>query len=226
MKAILTATDPIRPRSFPPMKIAFIADPLDTFQIYKDTTFAMMREAAARGHALYFDGAARPRCGGTASFTGNARRLALTGQKPHWYRVERARASRRSASSTRCIMRKDPPFDMEYVYSTYLLEFAEAQGARVFNRPRAIRDYNEKMGIAHFTQFIAPSDRDAQRGPDPRVSGGARRRDPEAARRHGRHLDLQGAPRRSQPERHHRDRHAVRPPDHHGPALHSGDQGR
>ena len=51
------------------------------------------------------------------------------------------------------LMRKDPPFDMEYVYSTYLLELAEAQGARVFNRPRAIRDWNEKMAIARFPQF-------------------------------------------------------------------------
>ncbi len=55
------------------------------------------------------------------------------------------------------LMRKDPPFDMEYVYSTYLLELAEAQGARVFNRPRAIRDHNEKMAIARFPRFTAPS---------------------------------------------------------------------
>ncbi|HEY4137284.1 MAG TPA: glutathione synthase, partial [Casimicrobiaceae bacterium] len=55
------------------------------------------------------------------------------------------------------IMRKDPPFDMEYVYSTYLLEAAEEDGARVFNRPRALRDYNEKMAIARFGDFIAPT---------------------------------------------------------------------
>jgi glutathione synthase len=54
-------------------------------------------------------------------------------------------------------MRKDPPFDMEYVYSTYLLEAAEAQGALVFNRPRALRDYNEKLAIAKFTDFIVPT---------------------------------------------------------------------
>jgi glutathione synthase len=63
------------------------------------------------------------------------------------------------------VMRKDPPFDMEYVYSTYLLEAAESEGARVFNRPRAIRDHNEKMAIARFPQFIAPTlvTRDADR---------------------------------------------------------------
>jgi glutathione synthase len=62
-------------------------------------------------------------------------------------------------------MRKDPPFDMEYVYATYLLEAAEREGARVFNRPRAIRDNNEKMAIAKFGEFIAPTlvTRDAAR---------------------------------------------------------------
>jgi glutathione synthase len=54
-------------------------------------------------------------------------------------------------------MRKDPPFDMEYVYSTYLLELAEKDGARIVNRPRAIRDHNEKMAIAKFAQFTAPT---------------------------------------------------------------------
>ena len=54
-------------------------------------------------------------------------------------------------------MRKDPPFDMEYVYATYLLEAAEREGARVFNRPRAIRDNNEKMAITKFGEFVAPT---------------------------------------------------------------------
>ena len=137
------------------MKLAFIVDPLDSFKIYKDTTFAMMREAAARGHALYsleqHDLVWR---GGNV--LGNARALSLTGQKPGWYRLGEATLAPLQEFDA-VLMRKDPPFDMEYVYSTYLLEFAEAQGARVFNRPRAIRDYNEKMGIAHFTRFIAPS---------------------------------------------------------------------
>ncbi|MDO8413855.1 MAG: glutathione synthase, partial [Gallionellaceae bacterium] len=55
------------------------------------------------------------------------------------------------------LMRKDPPFDMEYVYSTYLLELAESRGAHVFNRPRAVRDHNEKLAIAKFPQFTAPT---------------------------------------------------------------------
>ena len=137
------------------MKLAFLVDPLDEFKIYKDTSFAMMREAAARGHALY-----------TLqqqdifwlknTVTGNAARLHLTGEQPAWYRSEAAVETALTAFDA-VIMRKDPPFDMEYVYSTYLLEAAEAQGARVFNRPRAIRDHNEKMAIARYAQFIAPT---------------------------------------------------------------------
>jgi glutathione synthase len=61
------------------------------------------------------------------------------------------------ASFDAVMMRKDPPFDMEYVYTTYLLEHAERAGARVFNSPRAIRDHNEKFAIAEFPQFTVPT---------------------------------------------------------------------
>src|SRR5512134_1211745 len=137
------------------MKLAFVVDPLDSFKIYKDTTFAIMREAASRGHALYAmeqeDLALR---GGTVH--GNTRRIHLTGEKSRWYRAEEP-AALPLREFDAVLMRKDPPFDMEYVYSTYLLELAESQGARVFNRPRAIRDWNEKMGITRFPRFTPPS---------------------------------------------------------------------
>jgi glutathione synthase len=137
------------------MKLAFVADPLDSFKVYKDTTFAIMREAAGRGHALY---AMEPEDlvwrGGTVS--GHARRIQLTGEKAAWYRAEPASPVPLQDFDA-VLMRKDPPFDMEYVYSTYLLELAEVNGARVFNRPRAIRDWNEKLGIARFTQFTPPT---------------------------------------------------------------------
>ncbi len=137
------------------MKLAFVADPLDSFKISKDTTFAIMREAAGRGHELH---AMEPEDlvwrGGTVS--GHARRIQLTGEKPAWYRAEPA-SQVPLQDFDAVLMRKDPPFDMEYVYSTYLLELAEANGARVFNRPRAIRDWNEKLGIARFTQFTPPT---------------------------------------------------------------------
>ena len=145
------------------MKIAFLADPLDSFKIYKDTTFAMMTEAARRGHSIYafqqsdlaFDG---------GKVVANVSRITLTGEPDTWYRAE-APVARQLAQLDAVILRKDPPFDMEYVYTTYLLELAEGQGARIFNRPGAVRDLNEKLAIAQFSQFIAPTlvSRDEQR---------------------------------------------------------------
>jgi glutathione synthase len=137
------------------VRIAFVADPLESFKISKDTTFAMMREATARGHALYaMEQADLAWHGGTVY--GNARRLHLTGEKPAWYRTDASSATPLRDFDA-VLMRKDPPFDMEYVYSTYLLELAENQGARVYNRARAIRDWNEKLGVARFPQFAPPS---------------------------------------------------------------------
>ena len=87
---------------------------------------------------------------------GLARDLVLTGDETHWYRAGEPRELPLDAFDV-VMMRKDPPFDMEYVYSTYLLELAEQQGARVVNSPRAVRDHNEKLAIARFPGFIAPS---------------------------------------------------------------------
>ncbi|MGQ0750274.1 MAG: glutathione synthase [Betaproteobacteria bacterium] len=137
------------------MKIAFIVDPLEDFKIYKDTTYAIMREAAARGHALYTlqqeDLLWRRN-----QVAGMASGLHLTDDAHAWFRSE-APVETALPKFDAVLMRKDPPFDMEYVYSTYMLELAEQQGARVINRPRAIRDYNEKMAIARFPEFTAPS---------------------------------------------------------------------
>jgi glutathione synthase len=137
------------------MKIAFIVDPLDDFKIYKDSTFAMMREAAARRHDVY---ALQQEdvVWQTGAVTGYAQKLQLTGDPAAWYRAEAALATPLKEFDA-VVMRKDPPFDMEYVYSTYLLELAQEQGARVFNNPRAIRDCNEKLTIARFPQFTVPT---------------------------------------------------------------------
>jgi glutathione synthase len=138
------------------MKIAFIVDPLDEFKLYKDSTYAMMREAAQRGHELH---AFHPEDlawlkGAVSAYSA---RIHLTGSEDDaWYRHE-THAQVPLTGFDAVVMRKDPPFDMEYVYATYLLEIAESQGARVFNRPGAIRDHNEKMAIAKFPQFTAPT---------------------------------------------------------------------
>ena len=137
------------------MKLAFIVDPLDEFKLEKDTTYAIMREAAARGHALYAM-QQEDLAWHKQTVTGNAARLHLTGDTLHWYRLD-ACSETPLEQFDAVLMRKYPPFDMEYVYSTYLLEIAERRGARVFNRPQAIRDYNEKMAIARFAEFTAPT---------------------------------------------------------------------
>jgi len=145
------------------MKIAFLADPLASFKTYKDSTFAMMREAARRGHAIYaFEQTDIVLESGLV--TANVARITLTGEADDWYRAEAAVSTFLSEFDA-IVIRKDPPFDMEYIYTTYLLELAEKQGARVFNKPEAIRSHNEKLAIAQFPQYTAATlvTRDAKR---------------------------------------------------------------
>ena len=137
------------------MKLLFIIDPPDSLHAYKDTTVAMMRAAQARGHAVHAcgtdslrfeDGAVRAR----------AARLALTDDDEDWYRADEP-LDTTLVGFDAVLMRKDPPFDLEYVTSTWLLSMAEREGARVFNRPAAVRDANEKVGILEFPGLIAPT---------------------------------------------------------------------
>jgi glutathione synthase len=137
------------------MHIAFIADPLATFKIYKDSTFAMMVEADRRGHTLaYIDQRDIVRSPSNV-IEAKTWPLKLTGEDA-WYALGEAETVPLSSFGA-VIMRKDPPFDMEYVYSTYMLERAGQQGARVFNSGRAIRDHNEKYAITEFPELIAPT---------------------------------------------------------------------
>lgn len=137
------------------MQLAFLTDPVQQFKIYKDSTFAMMREASRRGHQIWVfepsdlalhEGQVRAR----------VRTLELTGDADQWYRLGEPQ-DRALAEFAAVLQRKDPPFDMEYIYATYLLDLAERQGARVFNKPSAIRDHNEKLSIAQFAQFTTPT---------------------------------------------------------------------
>jgi glutathione synthase len=138
------------------MKLLFVADPLETFKTYKDTTFAMMREAAARGHTLL---ACEPkdlvweRGGCVRAFV---RAIALAAPSSAAWFVETAPPAMHAlADADAVVMRKDPPFDSEYFYATHLLGQAEREGARVYNRPRALREHPEKLAILEFPQFIA-----------------------------------------------------------------------
>lgn len=116
----------------------------------------MMAEAANRGHRIVAfeqgDFALNK-----DEVTVTASHIELTGKEDaDWFRVLETR-NRRLESFDAVIVRKDPPFDVEYVNSTYFLELAEKKGARVFNRPEAIRSHNEKLTIAQFPEFMVPT---------------------------------------------------------------------
>ena len=138
------------------MKLLFVADPLEGFKTYKDSTFAMMREAVSRGHTLL---ACEPKDlkwqrGGQV--TAPLREITLTGDGHDWF-IAKPALPTVLASTDAIVMRKDPPFDSEYFYATHLLQQAEREGARVFNKPAALRDHPEKLAILEFPQFIAPT---------------------------------------------------------------------
>ena len=139
------------------MKLLFVADPLEGFKPYKDTTFSMMREAIRRGHQVW---ACEPAdlvwVRGARVVARGARAITLTGDEHAWFTVL-AQAELALADADAVLMRKDPPFDSEYFYATHLLGQAEREGARVFNKPAALRDHPEKLAILEFPQFIGPT---------------------------------------------------------------------
>lgn len=142
------------------MNLLFIADPLDTFAIYKDTTFAMMRTLQARGHHIAVCEPKDIMWQRAGRVTAYVRDITLTGDPVAWYTAEQAAPHERPqalADFGAVLMRKDPPFDSEYFYATHLLEQAEREGARVFNKPRALRDHPEKLAILEFPDLIGPT---------------------------------------------------------------------
>ncbi len=140
----------------------FVLDPLDSLKPHKDSSIAMMRALAARDievwactpAQLYWDRA------GVAAQAVPLRLepAAAAGARMAgaWYAAGTA-ATRALAEFAAVLMRKDPPFDSEYLYATHLLGAAVRDGAHVFNAPAALRDHNEKLAITEFTQFIAPT---------------------------------------------------------------------
>ena len=146
------------------MKLGIILDPLSSLKVEKDSTVAMMAEAAARGHEIHVMMAEGVMWKGgrvvgenlRIELTGGPGRSALTGDKDHWYRAAPP-VETPLADFDAVLMRKDPPFDGEYIAGTWLLEQAAREGASVFNDPRAIRDHSEKLAIMQFPQFTAPT---------------------------------------------------------------------
>jgi len=144
-----------------PLKLGFVVDPLPELKAWKDSSVAMMRAAEARDHQVFaIDCATLGWRGGETGHAGGvfamAARLQLRREAPlgcDWYRAG-DRQWQPLTDFDAVIMRKDPPFDFEYLTATWLLERAAAAGVRVFNRPRALREHSEKVAISEFPQFI------------------------------------------------------------------------
>ncbi|MFN4103988.1 MAG: glutathione synthase [Tepidimonas sp.] len=137
-------------------RVLVVADPLHTFATYKDSTFAMMRELARRGVRLAACEPAHLQWRRGEPVTALVREVELTGAAGDWFRVL---GQRRAAlhDFDAVLMRKDPPFDAEYFYATHLLQQAEREGARVFNRPAALRDHPEKLALMEFADWAPPT---------------------------------------------------------------------
>lgn len=137
------------------LSVAVVMDPIDAIVPYKDTTLALLLEAQRRGHALHYleMGDLFVREGRAYGAT---RRLSVRDDNRDWFTLEDGPTVELAEMDT-ILMRKDPPFDMEYIYATYVLERAEAAGTLVVNRPAALRDINEKMAITAFPHLCAPT---------------------------------------------------------------------
>ena len=134
----------------PAIRTAVVMDPIHGITPAKDSTLAMLLEAQARGHELiYFEMGDLLLVEGEAR--GRGRPLTVSDDPETWWALGESQDLALGDVDV-ILMRKDPPFDMEYIYATYILERAELQGALVVNRPAALRDINEKAFTAWFPQ--------------------------------------------------------------------------
>ena len=147
-------------------EIAFIADPIRSLNVKKDSTIAMFRAATARHWKVWVmeqqdvfwenDGvfALATPLELHSKFRDHLDSFVL-GDEP-WYRFTGEKQRRSLASFHAVFMRKDPPFDMNYIYTTYMLDRVEAEGVLVVNKPSSLRDFNEKFYATHFPDFTPP----------------------------------------------------------------------
>ncbi|MFC5496384.1 glutathione synthase [Caenimonas terrae] len=138
------------------MNLLFVTDSLELFKIQKDTTFSMMREAQRRGHRISACGPEHLLWHSGDLVRAAVREIRLTGEPERWF-IETGTPLKALNEFDAVIMRKDPPFDSEYFYATHLLEHAEREGAKVFNKPAALRDHPEKLAILEFARFTTPT---------------------------------------------------------------------
>ena len=137
------------------MDFLFIADPLESFKIQKDSTLAMMRAAQEAGHRLWFC-QSRNILWRDDFVVADCQSLVIKPSSTNWYELGDIE-SRALKSFSAVLMRTDPPFDIEYLNTTWLLSAAVRQGAKVFNEPSAVRDHSEKLSITEFPELIPPT---------------------------------------------------------------------
>ena len=138
------------------MRFAFIVDPLDSLKACKDSSIAMMRAAQDAGHAVWAVQQPGIHWSALHGVCAEAVHLELLPDDEEWF-VEITRHVVPLRDFAAVVMRKDPPFDIEYVTTTWLLDRAVAEGARVFNRPQALRDHSEKLSVLEFPEYAAPT---------------------------------------------------------------------
>ncbi|MGD8384072.1 MAG: glutathione synthase [Lysobacterales bacterium] len=136
------------------LKTGVVMDPIAGIKTHKDSTFAMLLEAQRRGHALYYmePGSLYVRDGQSC---GRMQTLEVRDDSTDWFSLGPAEDQPLGQLDI-LLMRRDPPFDMDYIYVTYMLELAENEGTLVINRPQSLRDANEKFFINHFPQCCVP----------------------------------------------------------------------
>ncbi len=138
------------------MNLLFITDPLDGFNLDKDSSLAMMRQAQQRGHAVWVCGTSDLQWQRGERVSALMQRLHLKDHAQGWYHIEDT-GFKVLCEMDAVLMRKDPPFDSEYFYATHLLSQAEREGAKVFNQPSALREHPEKLALMEFAEWTTPT---------------------------------------------------------------------
>lgn len=136
------------------IKLGVVIDPIEHLHPKKDSTIAMLWEAKARGWQLY-ELAYHGIYWRDETVYANARQLSVTRDEAKWYQLDEVKIMALGELDI-ILMRKDPPFDLAYIYITYLLEHAERAGVLVVNKPQALRDVNEKFFTTYFPQCCPP----------------------------------------------------------------------
>jgi len=137
------------------ISLGVVMDPIQNITVQKDSTFAMLLEAQRRGWDIWYMEQGDLFLEGDRAYS-RMQQLQVKDNPSHWHDL----SSERTAPLDKLdvvLMRIDPPFDMEYIYTTYLLEQAEQRGTLIVNRPQSLRDANEKLFTAQFPQCCAPT---------------------------------------------------------------------